>query len=220
MTFISNDTSIEDKVDFRFQYQKITRFLNATEGDEIHIYSNVPWEEYENILLELGDSSWCRVSYLDGLLKIMSPGINHERIKELTGMLIVSYCDVKDIEYFPCGSATLKNKSTKSGKDPDVSYAININKEIPDIAVEVNHTSGSFEDLEIYKRLQIPEVWMWDKSNNLSIYILNNSEYERSNNSKFLKDLDSDVLQKHVLKMKQESPRMVKKEFIKEIIVY
>ncbi len=39
----------------------------------------------------------------------------------------------------------------------------------------LNITEG-FEDLEIYKRLQIPEVWMWDKSNNLSIYILNNTE--------------------------------------------
>ena len=218
MTFISDDKSIEDKADFGSQYQKITRFLKTKERDEIHIYSNVSWEEYENILRELGDSSWCRVSYLDGLIKIMLPGINHERIKELTGMLIVSYCDAKGIDYFPCGSTTLKNKSTKSGKEPDVSYAINIKKEIPDIAVEVNHASGNFKDLEIYKRLQIPEVWMWDKSNNLSIYILNNTEYERSNNSKFLQDLDTDMVQKYVLKMKKESPRMVKKEFVKEII--
>lgn len=217
MTFISDDKNIENKLDFGSQYQKLTQFLKTTDRDEVHIYSNVQWEEYENILLELGDSSWCKVSYLDGLLKIISPGINHERIKELTGMLIVSYCDVKDIEYFPCGSTTLKNKSTKSGQEPDVSYAININKEIPDIAVEVNHTSGSIDDLEIYKRLQIPEIWMWDKSNNLSIYILNNTEYERSNNSKFLKDLDSNIVHKYVLKMKQESPRIVKKEFIKEI---
>ena len=82
MTFISDDKNIEDKLDFGSQYQKLTQFLKTTDRDEVHIYSNVQWEEYENILLELGDSSWCRVSYLDGLLKIMSPGINHERIKE------------------------------------------------------------------------------------------------------------------------------------------
>ena len=217
MTFISDNKDIENKAGFVSQYQKLTKLLKTTERDEVHIYSNVQWEEYENILLELGDSSWCRVSYLDGLLKIMSPGINHERIKELTGMLIVSYCDAKDIDYFPFGSTTLKSKITKSGKEPDVSYAINTNKEIPDIAVEVNHTSGSLDDLEVYKRLQVPEVWMWDKSNNLSIYILKDTEYKKSNKSKFLEDLDVHIVQEYVLKMKHETPRIVKKEFIEKI---
>ena len=139
MTFISDNKDIENKAGFVSQYQKLTKLLKTIERDEVHIYSNVQWEEYENILLELGDSSWCRVSYLDGLLKIMSPGINHERIKELTGMLIVFYCDVKD------------------------------------------------------------------------------TEYKKSNKSKFLEDLDVHIFQEYVLKMKNESPRIVKKEFIEKI---
>ncbi len=148
MTFVSDNKDIENKAGFVSQYQKLTKLLKTTERDEVHIYSNVQWEEYENILLGLGDSSWCRVSYL---------------------------------------------------------------------AVEVNHTSGILDDLEIYKRLRVPEVWIWDKSNNLSIYILKDTEYKKSNKSKFLEDLDVHIVQEYVLKMKNESPRIVKKEFIEKI---
>jgi|GEM_PF-5571633 len=49
-------------------------------GDDLYIFSNVSWSEYENLLEEIGDLSWCRIAYLDGLLEIMAPGRKHERI--------------------------------------------------------------------------------------------------------------------------------------------
>ena len=79
-------------------------------GDDLYIFSNVEWSEYENLLEKIGDTSWCRISCLEGLLEIMAPGRKHERIKELTGRLIIAYCDAKEIDYFSFGSTTLKNK--------------------------------------------------------------------------------------------------------------
>ena len=144
----------------------------------------------------------------------MAPGRKHERIKELTGRLIVAYCDEKEIDYFSFGSTTLKNKEFKVGKEPDTGYAIAIDKELPDIAVEVNQTSGSNNDLEKYKRLGIQEVWIWDKNDKLEFYILTKNEYQKSLKSKFLNNLESNIVQKYVEIMKEQGERIGKKEFI------
>ncbi|MGB5635782.1 MAG: Uma2 family endonuclease [Waterburya sp.] len=196
--------------DFNFQRKD-------DQGDDLYIFSNVEWSEYENLLEDIGDISWCRISYLDGLLEIMAPGRKHERIKEFTGSLIATYCEQKEIDYFPFGSTTLKNEEFKVGKEPDTSYAIEIDKELPDIAVEVNQTSGSINDLEKYKRLGIQEVWMWDKKDKLEFYILTNNEYRKSSTSKFLNDLESNIVQKYVKIMKEQGSRIGKKQFIKAI---
>ncbi len=203
-------TLVEFIKDFNFQRKD-------ENGDDLYIFSNIEWSEYENILENLGDISWCRISFLDGLLEIMAPGRKHERIKELTGRLIVAYCDEKEIDYFSFGSTTLKNEKFKVGKEPDTGYAIEIDKELPDIAVEVNQTSGSINDLEKYKRLGIQEVWIWDKNDKLEFYILTNNEYIKSIKSKFLNKLESKTVQNYVKIMKEQGERIGKKEFIKII---
>ncbi len=203
-------TLVEFIKDFNFQ-------RNDENGDDLYIFSNVEWLEYENLLEDIGDISWCRISFLDGLLEIMAPGRKHERIKELTGRLIVAYCDEKEIDYFSFGSTTLKNEKFKVGKEPDTGYAIEIDKELPDIAVEVNQTSGSINDLEKYKRLGIQEVWIWDKNDKLEFYILTNNEYIKSTKSKLLNNLESKIVQNYVKIMREQGERIGKKEFIKRI---
>lgn len=205
-------------------YQAIVEFIKDfhvqrkdEDGDDLYIFSNVTWSEYEDLLENIGDISWCRISYLNGSLEIMAPGRNHERIKEFTGSLITTYCDHNEIDYFPFGSTTLKNKKAKVGKEPDTSYAIGIDKEIPDIALEVNQTSGNINDLEKYKILGIPEVWIWDKNDNLEFYILTNGEYKKNNKSNFLDGINSEIVQKYVRIMKVKGQRIGKKEFINQL---
>jgi Uma2 family endonuclease len=43
----------------------------------------------------------------------------------------------------------------------DECYCIGTEKEFPDIALEVIVTSGGVDNLEVYKRLGIKEVWFW-----------------------------------------------------------
>ncbi len=77
-----------------------------TNEDQEYIFSGVSWENYQMILDAIADESWCRTSYLDGLLKIMSPGLNHERIKSFLDAVIQTYCFEKDIKCFPMASTT------------------------------------------------------------------------------------------------------------------
>ncbi|MGK7894459.1 MAG: Uma2 family endonuclease [Xenococcus sp. (in: cyanobacteria)] len=195
--------------------------INNTEidKDQIKTLDNVTWEEYEDLLAVIGDIAWCRISYLDGVLELMCPGIRHENIKEIIGILIVTYCDYKEIDYIPMGSTTYKAKIGKSGKEPDLSYAIGEYKEIPDLAVEINFSSGSIKDLEKYKKLGIKEVWVWDKKNELKIYYLINSEYQEKNSSFFVKGINLQIMKKYILLMNQDKrqTRLYKKQFISEI---
>jgi Uma2 family endonuclease len=62
-------------------------------------------------------------------------------------------------------------------------------KTIPDLAIEVIFTSGGIDKLQLYKRLGIPEVWFWEKSQ-LSLYALRESGYEKIASSELLPELD------------------------------
>ena len=46
----------------------------------------------------------------------MSPSQNHEIIKDFVFLLVVTYCDVFDIDYYPTGSTTFKDQNKQVGK--------------------------------------------------------------------------------------------------------
>jgi Uma2 family endonuclease len=74
-----------------------------------------------------------------------------------------------------------------------ISDYIGEKKENPDLAIEVNITSGSIDKLEKYKRFNITEVWFWE-NDKLFLYHLKNGNYEQINQSQLLPDLDIDLL--------------------------
>ncbi|MCB8783444.1 Uma2 family endonuclease [Planktothrix agardhii] len=92
---------------------KLETLLNPDEnlpGSEVrYITDKVSWEYYETLLTQLGDSLEFRLTYLDGILEIMSPSRNHERIKTQIGTLLEIYFLETDTEYYPTGSMTLRN---------------------------------------------------------------------------------------------------------------
>ncbi|MEB3340905.1 MAG: hypothetical protein VKJ25_09035, partial [Okeania sp.] len=70
---------------------------------------------------------------------------------------------------------TLKEEG-KEGKEPDVAYCFEIDKDKPDLAVEINLTSGSIDDLTKYQYLKIPEVWLWE-NNKIRFFVTSDSGY-------------------------------------------
>ncbi|MEN9872060.1 MAG: hypothetical protein RLZZ171_3052, partial [Cyanobacteriota bacterium] len=107
--------------------------------DQTLSLTGMTWDDYEKITqLE----SNYRVSYFDGVITIVSPSLNHEKIAEIINGLVKAYCRKYSLLYFPMGSATLKNPFT-AGKEPDHSFSFEIEKKIPDLAIEVVFSSGS-----------------------------------------------------------------------------
>jgi Uma2 family endonuclease len=184
--------------------------------DKEFICSNTSWDEYETILQQKADSSAYRISFLNGVLKIMSPSRNHEIIKDFIYLLIIAYCDAIELDYYPLGSTTLKQKDKSVGKEPDTSFCFDNLKQVPDLAVEVVFSSGSLEDLEKYQQLGVKEVWFWI-NDRLEIYVLSNDRYDRQNISYHLADLDIKLLDKYISKVLVGNPRILKQAFLKEI---
>ena len=162
------------------------------------------WEEFKLIQKVLHTSSRLKIAYLDGFIEFMTLGERHEKIKSLIGLLLGLYFFEKQIEFIPVGSATRESEIKGASFEPDESYYIGQQKEHPDLAIEINITSGSVSKLERYKRFQIREVWFWENEE-ISIYHLrdaNNPEtiyYEKINKSEILPELDLGLLTRCLL---------------------
>ncbi|TAE46688.1 MAG: Uma2 family endonuclease, partial [Oscillatoriales cyanobacterium] len=98
--------------------------LQRQDPEERYITDRVNWEEYETVLNRIGDAAGYRVTYLDGLLEIMSPSRRHENGKTRIGNLLEIYFVEADIEYFPFGSTTLRQEEKSGGTEPDEAYCI------------------------------------------------------------------------------------------------
>jgi Uma2 family endonuclease len=186
---------------------------NLNTEDQIYIATNISWVQYEQITKQLENQSHYRISYLKGTLKIMSPGRNHEKSKENLGDLLKAYLQEAEIDYYSLGSTTFKAQNKQAGKEPDACFCIETEKEFPDLAIEVVFSSGGIQDLEIYKNLQVKEVWFW-QDNQLKIYYLEANEYVEIKQSKILPALDIQLLTYYVL---QPNIRIAIKEFRKKI---
>lgn len=180
---------------------------DASDPEERFTTSGVSWSSYEALLAKLEDNSHYRITYLDGVLEIVSPSIRHEKFKKNLAMLLEHFLYKKRINCIPMGSTTFRNKAKKAGAEPDECYCIGEEKSVPDIVIEVNITSGNIDKLETYRRLGVKEVWMW-KSNGLSLYHLREETpkqfidtygYECISVSEFLPDLDISLLSRCAL---------------------
>jgi len=169
------------------------------------------WKEFEIIETLTADAAGLRLTYLDGCIEFMTIGEPHEMIKSILAILIEAYFFEKGINFIPVGSATRRAEEKSASFEPDESYYIAEKKENPDLAIEVNITSGSIDKLEKYKRFNITEVWFWE-NNQLSLYHLKNDDYELINQSELLPDINIDLLVRCVL---MSSILEARTEFIK-----
>lgn len=146
------------------------------------IVHGVAWSGYEAQVAWLGDAPVPRVAYLDGAMELMSPSWDHERLKSYLGRLIETYALERGIELSPYGSWTLRNAPRAAGVEPDECYVIaaaSVQRvERPDLAIEVVWTSGGIDKLEIYRRLEVPEVWFW-REGALDVYALRDGGYQK-----------------------------------------
>ncbi|BAY61073.1 hypothetical protein NIES22_11340 [Calothrix brevissima NIES-22] len=171
------------------------------------------WEEFEKIEALTADAPGLRINYLDGYIEFRTHSEKHEIIKSILAILLEFYFFEININFIPVGSATRRAKEKSASFEPDESYYIGEKKEHPDLAIEVNITSGSLDKLEKYKRFKITEVWFWE-NNQLFLYGLNNDNYEQITQSNLLPELDINLLVRCVL---MPSIIEARTEFIKGI---
>jgi Uma2 family endonuclease len=163
------------------------------EDHYVHL-DGVSWADYERVLEIRGESSVPRLTYLRGILEIMSPSKDHEGIKSLIGRLVETWCLDRGIELMPYGSWTLKQREEERGAEPDECYVFGTgSRERPHLAIEVAWTRGGIDKLEVYRKLGVDEVWYWRRGA-IEIFWLEGETYRPSPRSRHLPDLDLTLL--------------------------
>lgn len=159
------------------------------------VVMNASWEQYEALLDLRGEKRSPRIAYLDGVVELMSPSRDHERIRSHIGALIQTFAVARGIELSSYGSWTQKAAAKKAGVEPDDCYIVGLEQDRPrpDLAVEVVWTSGGIRKLEIYRRFDVKEVWYW-KKNVIQIFHLRDGQYVRTDASELLPGLDLALL--------------------------
>lgn len=176
----------------------------------------VSWQQYESLLSILGDDfPNLRLSYLGGTLEIMSTSPEYEEIKTTIGMLMEAYFQETRTRFHGIGSATFRKEAKQRGLEPDECYCLGGKKEIPDIAIELVPTSGNIDKLEIYKGLEVQEVWFW-KNNQFSLYSLQAEKYEEITRSTLLPNLDFSLLPGYIKPNEQYEAVMEYREVIRQ----
>jgi Uma2 family endonuclease len=172
--------------------------LNHPIQEKLVTLTDVSWEEFKGIEAQLKNNRSVRLSYLSGILEIMSPiGDKHEYVKRTLAYLLEAYMRELGIRFYGRGGFTLEEPGYASGT-PDESYCIGTDKKTPDIVIEIIVTSGTIDRKELFKPKKVPEVWFW-KSDEIKIFWLNEvGEYQEVNRSGFFPNLDPALLLKYI----------------------
>lgn len=169
-------------------------------------FHNVGWDEYEELLLQVGESSGMRISFDNGSLQIMTTSPEHERYASFIERLVSTLSLQLRINILFFGSATIKKRGNRKGNEPDCCFYVQTATAIgnrmhldfevdppPDIAVEVDLHHDSRPKFPIYAGLGLPEIWRFDGIK-LTIYLLEDDHYRESATSVALPMLTSVIL--------------------------
>ncbi|MDJ0742272.1 MAG: Uma2 family endonuclease [Xenococcaceae cyanobacterium MO_167.B27] len=138
------------------------------------LLQDISWQEFEEILEELGEQRSSRISYSNGVLEIMVPLPEHEKDKEIIGDIVKILLEELEIDFEPLGSTTFKNEQMTQAVEPDACFYIQnypavIGKDRldlssdppPDLAIEIDITNRT--KLNNYLLLGVPELWRYTR---------------------------------------------------------
>jgi len=171
--------------------------IKLTPGSHITI-PNLSWQDFEQILIDLGEKRSSRVTYFQGTLEIMSPLALHERPHRIIAYILTTILDIQGRNWEDFGSTTLKRPQI-AGIEPDTCFYIQnadrmkgcTNLDLkkyppPDLAIEADVTSKT--TLNAYEAMGVPELWIY-RNKQLKIYLLSDRGYTETSISPTFPDL-------------------------------
>ena len=189
--------------------------ISQLPADSFLIRENVSWEEYEDLLEQVGEATWLRIAYDDGTLEIMTVGPKHEKFATLIeGLVGVIRLRLRmNIVFF--GSSTMRKEKKRKGIEPDACFYVQTAEALgnrmdldfekdppPDVAVEVDVTRHSISKFGISAGLGVPEVWIYDLKE-LRIYLLEQDKYVPATESRALPMLSGPILTKFLSQLRE-----------------
>lgn len=162
-------------------------------GEQRFVVHGVTWKDY-TILRDVLDVAGLRMTYLEGMLELMSPSPDHEQSKTLIARLVEVFALERNVPLYGYGSATFRKEAVARGAEPDECWVRGgALVGMPDIALEVVMTSGGIPKLAVYEKLGVPEVWFFEDGR-FRLFRLGASGYEAITASVVVPELDFAVL--------------------------
>jgi Uma2 family endonuclease len=169
--------------------------VHSTKHSDSIVFHDVGWRFYKAVLREL-DGQPSRSSYDRGTLEVMTLSIEHERLKMMIGEMIGILATLFQLDIARGGSATLKRFAKKKGLEADLCYwfrnaaAVRSKTRIdlrvdppPDLVVEIDVTHAAVNRTNIYRSLNVPELWVLKRKTGLTAHRLRDRKWERIEHS-------------------------------------
>jgi Uma2 family endonuclease len=163
------------------------------------LLQDISWQDFEEIVADLGEYRSSRISYSSGILEIMVPLPEHEKDKEIIGDIVKILLDKLEIDFESLGSTTFKNEQMIQAVEPDACFYIKHYQAVigknkldlsvdppPDLAIEIDITNRT--QLNNYLLLGVPELWRYTRKG-LQIYLLEKTRYIESTTSPSFPDI-------------------------------
>lgn len=156
------------------------------------LIQGVSWKDYV-ILREALDTPGLRMTYCEGVLELMSPGLAHENDKTSIARLVELYAFLRRLPLNGYGSTTFRREAKQRGAEPDECYCVGRRLEdetqFPDIVLEVIHTNPLVDKLDVYSAFGVREVWLFQERT-FALYALEATAYQPIERSRLLPELD------------------------------
>lgn len=160
--------------------------------DSVVVLRGGAWADYQRLLQLRGERSLPRITYLEGAIELMIPSRSHQGIKSMIGRLVEAWCLETGVDITPYGSWTLEHKELDRGVEPDECYVLgdDTDPQYPDLAIEVEWTSGRLDKLDVYCQIGVREVWCW-RQGELTLHALRGEQYVPIEHSEVLLGIDA-----------------------------
>lgn len=169
------------------------------------MHLRVGWEAYQALLAWRGERAVPRLAYRDGVLELIRPSMEHERIANTIARLVEIWALVRGVELTGLKSWTLRSDEAQRGVEPDECYVIGgARVERPDLAIEVVRSHSAMDKLAIYAALGVPEVWEW-RGGRLAVLVLEGGNYLPSTGSRVLPGIPVDRISRLAMDPDQAS---------------
>ena len=152
------------------------------------------WQDYQRLLLQLGDRTIPRIKYRHNEIFLMAPLPGHGKKASLLASVVITLLDHLNRVYDSFTPITM-SLSEVSGIEPDYCFYIENWQKVqgkdridwhndppPDLAIEIDVTS--YTDINDYLPYRVPEVWLL-KNNQLLVYRLHGESYVLGESSYF-----------------------------------
>jgi Uma2 family endonuclease len=185
---------------------KYSELAQALPPGAVLMLTDVSWEEYEELLVELDEQPRFRLTYDHGDLEIMTLSPEHEGPARLFGYLIQILTEEMETDFISLGSTTLRDKLAESGAEADDCFYIGDFAAVagikrldlsvappPDLAIEIDITSRSLKKLPVYAALGVKELWRFT-GKRVQFHLLSEGRYVKVKRSGHFSFLTPDVL--------------------------